>query len=278
VAAAFNTPLAGIVFAIEEMAREFEHRYSGVVLTAIVLAGASSLSILGNYSYFGIADGGFAIGRDWFAFFAVGAAGGLFGGLFARIFIDGGPWLFAAFKRKNLHHPALVAALCGLIIAVLGIATHGATYGSGYEQAKAFLHGDSAGSWSYTIAKFLATAVSGFSGLPGGIFSPRLSVGAGFGASMAPWFSATPVAGVVLLGMTAYFAGVTQAPITSFIIVLEITGRQTLPVPLIAASVIAVAVSRLVCPVSLYHALATIFIARAKRPETEQNGAVGGVS
>ena len=62
IAAAFNTPLAGIVFAIEEMARAFEHRYSNVVLTAIIFAGASSLSIiLGNYSYFGYADGGYNI-------------------------------------------------------------------------------------------------------------------------------------------------------------------------------------------------------------------------
>ena len=138
--------------------------------------------------------------------------------------------------------------------------THGATYGSGYEQAKAFLHDGTAGSWGYTIAKLMATIASGLTGIPGGIFSPSLSVGAGLGASVAPWFPATPVAGVVLLGMTAYFAGVTQAPITAFIIVLEITGRQSLPVPLIAASVIASAISRLICPVSLYHALAKAYI------------------
>ena len=74
VAAAFNTPLAGIVFAIEEMARAFEHRYSGVVLTAIVLAGASSLSILGNYGYFGFADGDYSLGRDWLAIAVLGIA------------------------------------------------------------------------------------------------------------------------------------------------------------------------------------------------------------
>jgi H+/Cl- antiporter ClcA len=270
VAAAFNTPLAGIVFAIEEMARAFEHRYSGVVLTAIVLAGASSLSILGNYSYFGFADGGFSLGRDWLVIAVVGAAGGFLGGSFSKILVDGAPRLYAVFENRKLYHPALFAALCGVIIAALGFATHGATYGSGYEQAKAFLHGGSTGTWSYTIAKFFATAVSGFSGLPGGIFSPSLSVGAGLGASMAPWFPATPVAGVVLLGMTAYFAGVTQAPITAFIIVLEISGRQSLPVPLIAASVIAVAISRIICPVSLYHALANNFIAAIKKPEAEK--------
>lgn len=265
VAAAFNTPLAGIVFAIEEMARAFEHRYSAIVLTAIVLAGASSLSILGNYSYFGIAVGHFDLGRDWLAIAIVGGIGGLFGGLFARMLVDGGPRLYAIYRSRKLHHPMLFAALCGLAIAILGIATHGATYGSGYEHAKALLDGQAEGAWSYTIAKFLATAISGFAGLPGGIFSPSLSVGAGFGASMASWFPDTPVAAMVLLGMTAYFAGVTQAPITAFIVVLEITGRQSMPVPLIAASVIAVAVSRIVCPTSLYHALAKTFIAKAKQ-------------
>ena len=76
---------------------------------------------------------------------------------------------------------------------------------------------------------------------------------------------------MVLLGLTAYFASVTQAPITAFIIILEITGRQSLPVPLIAASVIAAAVSRMICPVSLYHALAKDFIEKAKHLHPDQN-------
>jgi len=261
IAAAFNTPLAGIVFAIEEMARAFETRYSGVVLTAIVLAGAASLSILGNYSYFGAADGAYLIARDWFAIGVVGVIGGLTGGLFALLLSQGGFQLNALRQKiKFVCHPAIFAALCGLIIAALGLLTHGATYGTGYTQAKDLLHNATPGSWLYTISKFIATIVSGFSGIPGGIFSPSLSVGAGLGASMASWFPATPIAGMVLLGMTAYFSGVTQAPITAFIIVLEITGRLSLPFPLIAASVIAAAISRRICPVSLYHALAKTFI------------------
>jgi H+/Cl- antiporter ClcA len=259
VAAAFNTPLAGIVFAIEEMARAFEHRYSGVVLTAIVLAGAASLSILGNYSYFGFADGNYDLLRDFFAIALIGAVGGLLGGSFARMLGETTKYL-SLWGKQGQGAQLATAVLCGLSIALLGLLTDGETYGSGYAQAKAFLHDQVPGSWGYVAAKFVATLVSGLSGIPGGLFSPSLSIGAGLGASMAPWFPATPVMGVVLLGMTAYFAGVTQAPITAFIIVLEITGRQSLPVPLIAASVIASAVSRLVCPVSLYHALASLFI------------------
>ncbi|MGB9151772.1 MAG: chloride channel protein, partial [Alphaproteobacteria bacterium] len=209
VAAAFNTPLAGIVFAIEEMARAFEHRYSGVVLTAIVLAGASSLSLLGNYSYFGVADGDYSLDRDWLVIGVVGVVGGILGGLFAVLLSKGTVWLKNRNKKEHSFRPAIFAAFCGLVVAILGLLTHGETYGSGYAQAQSFLHDGTAGSWGYTIAKLVATIASGFTGIPGGIFSPSLSVGAGLGASMAPWFPSTPVAGVVLLGMTDYFAGVT---------------------------------------------------------------------
>ena len=265
VAAAFNTPLAGIVFAIEEMARAFEQRYSGVVLTAIVLAGAASLSILGNYSYFGYADGNFSLLRDGLAVLIIGTAGGVCGGLFVHMLTTGGEKFRGFCRAKGFHHPALFAAFCGLVIALTGLATNGATYGSGYEQAKGLLHGEDNGAWLYMVAKFVATAVSGFSGIPGGIFSPSLSIGAGLGASMASWFPSTSTAGAVLLGMTAYFAGVTQAPITSFVIILEITGHETLPVPLIAAAVVASTVSRLIHPSSLYHTLAKNFTLEAKR-------------
>lgn len=260
IGAAFNTPLAGIVFAIEEMARAFEQRYSGVMLTSIVLAGAASLSILGNYSYFGSADGQFNLLRDLRPILVVGIFGGLAGALFARFFINGGAFLKAACGKIHIHNPVIFAGLCGFLIAILGLATHGNTYGSGYEQTKNLLLGKEGGTWSYMILKLVATAVSGFSGIPGGIFSPSLSVGAGLGGAMASWFPSTPVAGMVLLGMTAYFSGVTQAPMTAFIIILEVTGNQTMPVPLIAAALIGARVSRILCPVSLYHALAKNFL------------------
>jgi H+/Cl- antiporter ClcA len=72
VAAAFNTPLAGIIFAIEEMARAFEHRNSSIVLIAIVLSGAAAMSILGNYNYFGYTDVALSLGNNWQAVLITG--------------------------------------------------------------------------------------------------------------------------------------------------------------------------------------------------------------
>jgi H+/Cl- antiporter ClcA len=265
VAAAFNTPLAGIVFAIEEMARSFEHRNSGRVLAAIVLAAVAAISVLGNYDYFGVATAHFDLIRDLLPTLIVGVAGGIGGALFARALADGSRFLRRAGKGFFARYPAGFGAACGLVIAVIGIASHGATYGTGYQLANDLLHEKYTVSWATTAAKFVATALSNMSGIPGGLFSPSLTVGAALGSNLSPWFPHTPLQLVVLLGMVAYFAGVTQAPITAFVIVLEVTGKSVMPVPLILAALIATAVSRLFNPVSLYHVLAERFIAETRR-------------
>lgn len=262
VAAAFNTPLAGIVFAIEEMARAFEHRNSGIVLTAIVLAGTASLSILGNYNYYGHADMPFNIPRDWMAIIAIGIIGGIVGGVFARLFIGGIRFMGLLQKKHGTVAVVGFSVACGLLVALIGYATHGLTYGAGYETAKALLHGEKLGEWWYTPARFFATLITAVSSIPGGMFSPSLSIGTMLGDGVSHWFRNTPASGVMLLAMVAYFAGVTQAPITAFVIVLEITGNTTGAIPLIASGVIAAGIGRLICPTSLYHALAKLTIMR----------------
>jgi H+/Cl- antiporter ClcA len=145
-------------------------------------------------------------------------------------------------------------------VALLGFVTGGLTYGSGYTLGHDLLHGKMTAAWWQMPAKLAATVLSAISGIPGGIFSPSLSVGAAMGAEMAQWFPNTPAQGLIILAMVAYFAGVTQAPITAFVIVLEITGKATDAVPLIAAGAIAAGIGRMICPVSLYHSLAKSFI------------------
>ena len=82
VAAAFNTPLAGIVFAIEEMSRAFESRTTGLVLIAVILAGLASLGLVGNYSYFGHSTSMLRVTIDWIAVLVCGISGGLLGACF----------------------------------------------------------------------------------------------------------------------------------------------------------------------------------------------------
>lgn len=260
VAAAFNTPLAGIVFGIEEMSRSFEVRASGLIIGTIIAAGLTSLAFLGNYTYFGSSDAVLPMGFDWIAVVVCGVVGGLLGGLFSRtliLFAFGFPGAAGQWVKA---HPVLFAGACGFAVAVCGLLSGSTVYGTGYEQARAALHDTEALSIFYAPLKLIATALSSVSGIPGGIFSPSLSVGAGIGADLAHFFPATPIGALVLLGMVSYFSGVVQAPITAFVIVSEMTDNHSLLVPLMLAALIAQGASRLVCQEGVYHALSKKFI------------------
>lgn len=266
VAAAFNTPLAGIVFAIEEMSRSFEERTSGTVLTTVIVSGLISLAWLGNYTYFGHTSAALDLGRGWIAVAVCGVAGGVMGGLFSRVLLAAASGLPGRVGRWMRDKPVRFAALCGFALALLGLLSGNATYGTGYPEARQLLEGGGSLSQSYGILKMLATIVSYISGIPGGIFAPSLAVGAGFGANLSVLVPFAPAGAVVILGMVAYFAGVVQAPITAFVIVMEMTDNSQLILPLMATAFIAHATSQLVCPKPLYKTLADGFMRRLEAP------------
>jgi len=256
IAAAFNTPLAGILFAVEEMSRSFEERSNGTILVTVLLAGVTALSILGNYTYFGSNDAALSFSTDWLAVPACGVIGGLLGGAFSMLLIYGTRRIVPFAKRR----PYALAAICGLGISLFGLLSGGLTFGTGYQEASRVVTGSDNLPASYTLLKMLATLASYLSGIPGGIFAPSLATGAALGSDLAPWFSSTPAEAIVMLGMLAYFTGVVQTPITAFVIIMEMTQNQTMLLPLIATALIAYSVSRLVCPEPVYRALAKSFL------------------
>ncbi len=262
VAAAFNTPLAGIVFGIEEMSRSFEARTSGIILGAVIAAGITALSLQGDYTYFGTTHA--VLGGSVQGLLAVpllGVAGGLLGGGFSRGLILFGAGLPGRMGRVLRRHPVAFAVLCGLMVAVCGLLSDGAVFGTGYTQARGLVQGTGTVPPFFGPLKLIATLASSVSGIPGGIFAPSLAVGAGLGHSAAALLPGAPAQALVVLGMVAYFAGVVQAPITAFVIVTEMTNDHALLVPLMLASVIGYASSKLVCPEGVYHALAHNFVA-----------------
>ena len=263
VAAAFNTPLAGIVFGIEELGRAYEARTGGLIVAAIVAAGLTALALTGNYTYFGSAGAALPFGPGWIAVPLLGVLGGLAGGGFARVVILSARGLPGRLGAAVAGRPILFAAACGLGVALCGLASGGAVHGTGYEEARALLHGTGAAAWDFAPFKVLATLLSAVSGIPGGLFAPSLSVGAGLGAAVQGLFTGVPVAALVLIGMVAYLTGVLQAPITAFVIVTEMTQDHALMIPLMVAALIADAVSKAVCREGLYHALAQILLERA---------------
>ncbi len=259
VAAAFNTPLAGIVFAIEEMGRAFEQKSSALVLIAVILAGIASLGLVGNYNYFGSSTSMLRVTMDWVAVLVCGVAGGILGGLFARIVVVGGGWLRQRLKSAPMRYALMTAAACGLVVALCGYLSNGGSYGTGYEAARGAVEGHAL-AWYFAPLKFIATLASTLSGIPGGLFAPSLSVGAGMGSVIAHLLGVHAISAIVLLGMCAYFAGVVQAPITAAVIIGEMTAATGMRLPLLLAAMIAYGVSRLIQRESLYHAMADNFL------------------
>lgn len=263
VAAAFNTPLAGVAFAIEELANAFEQRVALLVMTAILIAGIVSLGIAGDYVYFGAMSETLALRRVLLVAPVAGVIGGISGGLFARAILS-----ISRNRRRFLGpfagRPMLWALVCGLAIAVIGVST-GMTWGTGYHSAREIIEG-AAAPWWFGPAKFAATLLSTLAGLPGGIFSPSLATGAGVGNLLCYLFPSDPRGAVVLLGMIAYFTGAVRAPLTAVIIIVEATASRGMILPLFTSALIADGAARLVCKEKLYHGLAREFLPTSKAP------------
>lgn len=272
IAAAFNTPLAGVVFAIEELAGAYEHRFSGALLTAVVIAGVVSLGLVGDYAYFGKLPAALPLGWSWLSVLVCGVAGGSAGGVFARVVgiaATGLPGVVGQLKEKT---PAGFAAVCGLAMAALGLASGDAIYGTGYEQARDILSGAQSVTPWFGLAKFAANILSYAAGIPGGIFSPALAVGAGIGQNLASILPHTDATVVALLAMAAYLAGVTQAPLTAAVITLELTDDHALVLPIATACLLGRSFSTLFCPVPIYRTLASLLVdARIREAATEDD-------
>ena len=237
IAAAFNAPLAGVMFAIEELTRKIEQRTSGLVVAAIVLAGLIAVSAFGNSTYFGVIrvprlDRGF-IGPA----LCVVVASGLLGGFFSRLLhasLVGQP---DRFSRWRAEHPVKFAAACGLAIALVGFVSGGAAFGSGYAKTRALVEGQVDMPLLYVTLRIVATWLAIWSGVPGGLFAPTLAIGAGLGNDVAIFtgFEAHSPA-LIALGMAGFLAAVTQAPITAFIIVMEMVDGHAMVLSLMAAA------------------------------------------
>jgi H+/Cl- antiporter ClcA len=255
VAAAFNTPLAGVVFAIEELSRSFEERASGTTLTAVILAGVAAIALSGNYTYFGEPFLYSKANTVSLGTITIALLAGLAGGFFSRAMLATQAGLPGGVGRFQKRHPLIVALACGFGIAALGTLTGGLTFGTGYAEARMALDGETFLPAEYAPARALATLLAFLSGVPSGILAPSLSVGAGLGQWVGGLTGQGMGAEFAILGMCGYLAGVTQAPLTSFVIVMEMTTGHEIVLPLMLTAMIATVVSNLLSP-PLYRTLA----------------------
>ena len=264
IAAAFNTPLGGIMFAIEELSKSMEQRNNGLVISSIVLAGLMGISIEGNYTYFGVIHPSVIemniIGPGLFVILL----SGILGGLFSKILIASlraKTGLLGTFRTQS---PLILAGICGFLVAIIGFCTNGATYGTGYGHTQLIITEPASFNYLFVPLKFIATWLSTLSGVPAGIFAPSLAIGAGIGGSVSSALTLANAQILIAIGMTGFLAAVTQAPMTSFIIVMEMVDGHGLVLSLMASALIACGISKMISR-PLYPSLAKVQLLRINR-------------
>lgn len=262
-AAAFNAPLAGVIFAIEELGRGTVLRWQRLVLIGVLAAGFLVVAVQGNNPYFGTFAGApLAHGMLWWVLICA-ALNGALGGIFARLLGKGPAAMAPASWRAWIRaHPIWTAFAMGLALALIGLATAGSVYGTGYGAAADLLSGETQHALpaGFGLAKLAATVASYWAGIPGGIFTPALTTGAGIGHHI--WELAGEGVDqrvLVLVSMAAFLAAATQAPLTASVVVMEMTGSQPMLFWLLVGSLLASGVSRQFCPQPFYHLAAGRF-------------------
>jgi CIC family chloride channel protein len=257
ISAAFNAPLAGAFFALEEILGSLAVGAFPPVVVASVVAAVVSHSFLGNNPAFPIPEEyGYALQRELMIFYPfLGVIAGLVGVLFVRVFFG-----METLVRKAQGPRWTVAFLGGLLVGVLVLLSKGMLVGHGHLA----VHLDVFGGMSWTslallaLGSILATSITLNFGGSGGVFTPSLYVGAATGGAFGvaltglfPGLGLRPEA-YALVGMGAVVAASTSAPITGMLLVFEMTNDYEIVLPLMLTTVIANLVARRLEPDSLY--------------------------
>jgi CIC family chloride channel protein len=257
-AAAFNTPVAAVLFALEEIIGDMNAGLIGSTVVASVASVIVERSILGNEPLFHVPTYRLVHPAELLAY----AALGVFGGVVSLLFCKGLLALRSLFARMPSRTKVWQPAMGGLVIGAILIFSP-AIMGVGYEYVDQALNGGLLFKTMVLLCflKLAATIVSYSSGNAGGIFAPSLYIGAMAGGAVgmlvhriAPFPTGNPGA-YALVGMGTLFAGIVRAPMTSVFMIFEITQDYQILVPLMVANMLSFVISRRYQPVPVYHAL-----------------------
>jgi len=243
IAATFNAPIAGVMFAMEVILGSFAARSFGLVVIASVTATAISQAVLGNEPAFRLLES-FTLVSEWE--FPLYLALGVFTGLIALAYVKSVYWFEDSFDAWQTS-PTVKAVVGGLGIGAMGFFGTEHLFGVGHEGVELALRGELT-LWFMLILiflKILATSVTLGAGGSGGVFAPALFIGAMAGGAFGkmanqvfPEFTAPPGA-YALVGMAALFGAAAHAPITGIIILFEMTDNYRIILPLMFAVVVA---------------------------------------
>jgi CIC family chloride channel protein len=261
ISATFNAPIAGMLFALEVILGQFGSRYVASVVIGSVTASVVSRRFLGPDPAFAVRNYALASPLELPLYFALSVLAGFVGVGVIRTVVATDDLLNYLRVR-----PWLRPALGGLAVGVIGLLLP-QVLGRGYETTGAILQGESLGGpWlllGLVLAKILAMSAALAAWQPGGVFAPLLMIGAALGGAfgwvaqgLLPQMALEPGA-FALVGMAAVFAAAERAPMTTIIMVFEMSGDYQLILPLLLATVVSMLVSEVMQPESIYHVMLT---------------------
>lgn len=264
-AAAFNTPLGGIIFAIEELSKFHIKSYKSSLFVAVVIAGLVAQSLGGSYLYLGYPK---LEASGWMVYLGVlivSTLSGFFGAKVGAVL-----WKVVRYiksKKKNSQQITVVilaSILVSISIYFLGMDA----MGSGKEiMERTLFTSDKSVEWYIPFVRMGGLISSFGMGGAGGIFAPSLSIGASIGAVVSGMMELTGhnTNLLIVVGMTAFLTGITRSPFTSAIVVIEMTDRHSAIFFLMFAAVIASAIAYIVERKSLYDFLKEAYIDEVKK-------------
>ncbi len=262
IAAAFNTPLGGLVYAIEELATKHFNQFRTTVISAVMVSGLAALWLNGNYLYFNAPPPQTSTALDSFYAIFLGLISGLAGGLFGLALYE-----IAGFQKRipKVWMKALFAVVCGLLIVLTIYVVQPEAAGPGKDLISGFLDSKMNADISLTFSRWLTPIISYAAGGAGGIFAPSLAVGASIGSLASQFFHSNQVEFFIIMGMIGFLTGVTHAPFTSMVLVLEMTDRHRMISSMMLATFSAFVITRFLKHHSFYERVRDDYI-KALRP------------
>lgn len=260
-AAAFNTPLGGIVFAVEELSKTHINYFKTALFTAVIIAGLTAQTLAGSYLYLGYPKTNDVSLMVMFPIMLVAGIAGILASQLSVIMLKITSWKKRKLKTDTANVIFLV--ISALFIASIAFFVHKEILGSGKEiMERVLFTSEKHEDWYVPVLRMLGPALSFTSGGAGGIFAPALTAGASIGSVISGFIHLSPneTNVVILGGMVAFLTGITRAPFTSAIIVLEMTDRHSLIFHLMLAGMISSIASILVSRHSLYDLIKVNFL------------------
>ncbi|HEY1015783.1 MAG TPA: chloride channel protein [Herpetosiphonaceae bacterium] len=265
IAAAFNAPIAAVTFTLEEIIGDLQHTVLAGIIVAAALAAAIEHALLGAHPVFSIPPGyGLHHSVSLLLYAALGVAAAGLAIVFCDSLLAARAWFRRLHRIPVWARPAIGGLLTGMLaaVAISALRTEGIT-GAGYATLAAALAGQVPLKLllALCVMKAIATISSYSSGGAGGLFAPSLFLGGTLGGAIGfldvQLFHHAPseIGAFALVGMGAVFAAIIRAPITSILIIIEMTGGYDLMLPLMIANMTAYVLARRVRPLAIYEAL-----------------------